>query len=288
MVRGKGDIAFERIVYVILFLVLVICLFPILYVITVSITPLKDIVKNGGFSIFPRNITLAAYKEILEHPKLIPSMQITFWSTVVGTIVTMTLSVFLAYGLSKKDLPGRKVFIFLMMFTMMFGGGTIPTYILIRNLHLIDSFWALILPGCISTYNVVLMKNFYENMPDELFESASIDGAGQFTILKKIVMPLSKPVFMTVALFTIVGYWNSYFPSIMYFTDSAKQTLQVILRELLGANLTGVKGDIADEIVNPVTFQMACVVFATFPIVLVYPFIQKHFAKGMMLGAVKG
>lgn len=175
-----------------------------------------------------------------------------------------------------------------MMFTMMFGGGTIPTYILIRSLNLIDSFWALILPGCISTYNVILMKNFYENMPSELFESASIDGAGQFTILKNIVMPLSKPVFMTVALFTIVGYWNSYFPSLMYFTDSTKQTLQVILRELLGANHTAVQGDIADEIINPVTFQMACVVFATFPIIVVYPFIQKYFAKGMMSGAVKG
>lgn len=288
MVRGKGDRSFEAVVYILLFLVLLLCLFPLLYVVSVSMTPMKEVIKSGGFSVIPREISFGAYREILVHPKLIPSMRITFLSTITGTLVSMTISVLLAYGLSKKELPGRKAIILIMMFTMMFGGGTIPTYILIRNLGLIDNFWALILPGCVSAYNVTLMKNFYENMPVELFESAEIDGAGHFAVLWKIVMPLSKPVFLTVTLFYLSGYWNGYFPSLMYFTDSSRQTLQVVLRDLLGASKSGIQADVADEVINPVTFQMACVVFATVPIVIVYPFIQKHFIKGMLVGAVKG
>ena len=167
---------------------------------------------------------------------------------------------------------------------MMFGGGTIPTYLLIKNLGMIGSYWALIIPGCINTYNMIVIKSFFENMPKDLFESAEIDGAGQFRILAQIVVPLSKPVLMTVMLFYAVGYWETYFAAIMYLPDQNMQTLQVVLRRMLTPN----PEMNAETVVPTMTLQMAAVVFSSVPIILVYPFIQKYFTKGIMLGAVKG
>ena len=167
---------------------------------------------------------------------------------------------------------------------MLFNGGTIPTYLLIKNLHLIGTYWALLLPGAIWTYNLLVVKAFFENLPEELFESARIDGAGEFRVLWKIALPLSKPVMMTVMLFYAVGHWETYFAAIMYLPDQKMQTLQVVLRRMLTPN----SEMNPDTVVPTMTLQMAMVVFSSLPIIIVYPFIQKYFTKGVMLGAVKG
>lgn len=281
---AKKDKMFDLGIYLILLVVIVICVFPLLYVVSVSFTPMAEVQKNGGFLVIPRSFTLDAYKAIIKQNQLGKAMIITVLVTLGGTVVSMFFSVLIAYPLSKEELPGRKTIMTLVVFTMMFGGGTIPTYLLIKNLGMIGSYWALIIPGCINTYNMIVIKSFFENMPKDLFESAEIDGAGQFRILAQIVVPLSKPVLMTVMLFYAVGYWETYFAAIMYLPDQNMQTLQVVLRRMLTPN----PEMNAETVVPTMTLQMAAVVFSSVPIILVYPFIQKYFTKGIMLGAVKG
>ena len=281
---AKKDKMFDLGIYLILLVVIVICVFPLLYVVSVSFTPMAEVQKNGGFLVIPRSFTLDAYKAIIKQNQLGKAMIITVLVTLGGTVVSMFFSVLIAYPLSKEELPGRKTIMTLVVITMMFGGGTIPTYLLIKNLGMIGSYWALIIPGCINTYNMIVIKSFFENMPKDLFESAEIDGAGQFRILAQIVVPLSKPVLMTVMLFYAVGYWETYFAAIMYLPDQNMQTLQVVLRRMLTPN----PEMNAETVVPTMTLQMAAVVFSSVPIILVYPFIQKYFTKGIMLGAVKG
>lgn len=281
---AKKDKLFDFGIYLILLLVIVMCVFPLLYVVSVSFTPMAEVQKNGGFLVIPRSFTLDAYQAIIKQNQLGRAMLITVFVTLGGTVFSMIFSVLIAYPLSKEDLPGRKVIMTAVVFTMMFGGGTIPTYLLIKSLGMIGTYWALIIPGCISTYNMIVIKSFFENMPGDLFESAEIDGASHFRILAQIVVPLSKPVLMTVMLFYAVGYWETYFSAIMYLPDQNMQTLQVVLRRMLTPN----PEMNAETVVPTMTLQMAAVVFSSVPIVLVYPFIQKYFTKGIMLGAVKG
>ena len=268
----------------ILFMVLVICAFPLMYVISVSLTPISEVHKNGGFLVIPKEITLEAYKAIMQQKVLPRSMGVTAFITVAGTAINIVATVIMAYPLSKKNLAGRKYIIPFVIFPMLFSGGTIPTYLLIKNLNMIGTYWALLIPGAIYTYNLLVVKAFFEGLPEEMFESARIDGASEFCVLRKIVIPLSKPVIMTMVLFYAVSHWETYFDSIMYLPDQNMQTLQVVLRRMLTPS-TEINADIT---VPTMTLQMAMVVFATVPIIIVYPFIQKYFTEGMLLGAVKG
>ena len=282
--KWSGEKVFDICTYIILFGVMVICLFPLLYVLSVSLTPMSEVLKQGGFLVIPRRVTLDAYKAIFEQKLLPRSMMITAFVTVAGTAINMIFTTLMAYPLSKTKLPGRTKLVPFIVFTMLFNGGTIPTYLLIKNLHLIGTYWALLLPGAIWTYNLLVVKAFFENLPEELFESARIDGAGEFRVLWKIALPLSKPVMMTVMLFYAVGHWETYFAAIMYLPDQKMQTLQVVLRRMLTPN----SEMNPDTVVPTMTLQMAMVVFSSLPIIIVYPFIQKYFTKGVMLGAVKG
>lgn len=284
VISGKNDKIVDAAVYAILFLIAVVCIFPLLYVVSVSFTPMSEVLKNGGFLVIPRAVTLDAYKAVFDQKMIPKAMGVTVFVTVAGTLINMIFTTLMAYALSKKDLPGRKAFVSVVIFTMLFGGGTIPTYLLIKQLGMIGTYWALLIPGAIGTYNMIVMKAFFENLPEDLFESARIDGASEFRILWQIALPLSKAVLMTVMLFYAVGHWETYFAAIMYLPDQKMQTLQVVLRRMLTPN----PEMSADTVVPTLTLQMASVVFSSLPIVLVYPFIQKHFTKGMMLGAVKG
>lgn len=282
--KWNGEKVFDICTYIILFGVMLICLFPLLYVVSVSLTPMSEVLKQGGFLVIPKKVTMDAYKAIFEQRLLPRSMVITAFVTVAGTAINMIFTTLMAYPLSKIKLPGRTKLVPFIVFTMLFNGGTIPTYLLIKNLHLIGTYWALLLPGAIWTYNLLVVKAFFENLPEELFESARIDGAGEFRVLWKIALPLSKPVMMTVMLFYAVGHWETYFAAIMYLPDQKMQTLQVVLRRMLTPN----SEMNPDTVVPTMTLQMAMVVFSSLPIIIVYPFIQKYFTKGVMLGAVKG
>ena len=268
MVKSKNDIAFEILVLVIITLVGLACLIPILFVISYSLTPMEEMLRNGGFSLIPRNITFSAYKQMLNDP--------------ANLVVTLML----AYPLSRSYLPGRKVFVQLIVFTMIFSAGTIPTYLIVKATGILNTLWALILPSLVAVYNFIVMKAFFEGLPNDLFESARIDGAGEFKILFSIVLPLSLPIVTTISLYYAVAHWNVYTAAILYIQDTKLMPLQVILRRMINSASTG-DLNIDDEI-PPETLRMAAVCIATAPIVIIYPFIQKYFVKGTLAGAVKG
>ncbi len=192
----------------------------------------------------------------------------------------------MAYPLSRRNLPGRNFFLLMIVFTLLFSGGIIPTYLVVKSLGLLDSIWAMILPNAIWSFNVLIMKSFFEGLPEELFESARMDGAKEFRILLQIVTPLSIPVLLTVGLFYLVGHWNEFFQAIFYVTDRTLYPLQVVVREILMQSQQPLEN--AENMMPTQTMQMAAVMIASLPVIIIYPFLQKHFTKGMLLGSIKG
>ncbi|MDG0812367.1 carbohydrate ABC transporter permease [Cohnella rhizosphaerae] len=286
MVKGLEDRLFNVFVYAVLVFCALLAIFPILYVVSVSITPFGEVLRNGGFILIPRDVTLSAYRTLLTQSNLPQAFKITVLITVVGTAVNLILTGLMAYPLSRKNLPGRRIFLLMIVFTLIFSGGLIPTYLIVKSVGLIDSIWAMILPNAIWSFNVLIMKSFFEGLPEELFESARIDGAKEFRILFQIVTPLSVPVIMTIGLFYLVGHWNEFFQAIFYVTDRTLFPLQVIVREILMQSQQTLEN--ADNITPTQTLQMAAVMIASLPVLVVYPFIQKYFTKGMLLGSIKG
>jgi putative aldouronate transport system permease protein len=286
MVRNAEDKVFQAFSYVILALVGLAAVVPLLYVLSVSLTPFAVVLKHGGYVLFPKELTFNAYKKLMGTSAIPRSLLVTIYITVIGTTINLILTTLLAYPLSRKQLPGRNFFLMMVVLTLLFSGGIIPTYLIVKATGLIDSLWALILPTAVSSFNVLIMKSFFEQLPEELFESARIDGAREFRILFQLAVPLSLPVMITVGLFYAVGHWNSFFSAIMYVTDRSLFPLQVVVREILMLSQQPLEN--AEDQVPTVTMQMAAVVFASAPILIVYPFLQKHFTKGMLLGSIKG
>lgn len=277
---------FDYFINILLILLAVISVFPLLYVFAVSITPYSEVLRNGGFVLIPRRITFEAYKALFGMDAIPRAFLVTSFVTVMNTLINLVLTVLMAYTLSRKHLVGRSFFIFLIVFTMMFGGGLIPTYLVVKGTGLLNTVWAMIIPGAMSTWNVLVVKTFFESLPEELFESGRIDGAGEFTVLLRLALPLSIPVLMTIGLFCVVGSWNTFFSAVYYITDPGLNPLQVIIRGLL---LSSEQMEYNADIVLPTTtLQMASVVAASLPVIVVYPFVQKHLTKGMLIGAVKG
>ncbi|GHT61380.1 protein LplC [Spirochaetia bacterium] len=246
----------------------------------------------GGIFLYPKGFTLDTYAQVFRNHQIwtgyTTTLVVTLGGTVLGTLFTATT----AYALSKKTLPFGAVIMVLVLFTMIFNGGMIPNYLLIKNLGLIDSWWALILPGIISAYNVIIMKSFFLTIPDSLEESARIDGANDIVVFIRIIVPLSKATFATIALFLAVGYWNDFFSTVLYIYDGAKWALQAVLRFMLTQTNQAMAQ--AGVIVNATsnvtagTIKSASVVVATVPILIIYPFLQKYFVKGVLIGGVKG
>ncbi|OPH50426.1 ABC transporter permease [Paenibacillus ferrarius] len=286
MVKQKGDVVFNTFVYVLLAVLGAIALVPLLYVFSVSITPYSEVLKNGGYVIIPKSITFEAYKQLFSESTIPRAFRVTIIITVVGTFLNIVLTTLLAYPLSRKGFPGRKYILFAIVFTFIFNGGIIPTYLIVKSTGMLDSLFSMIVPNIIWSYNVLIMKSFFDNLPEELFESAKIDGAKEFRILWQIVVPLSTPVFLTLCLFYAVSHWNEFFQAIMYVSDRNLYPLQVVVRDILMQTLSSMSN--TESMVPAVTMQMAAVISASLPIILVYPFIQKYFTKGMLLGAVKG
>ncbi|GAB3427905.1 carbohydrate ABC transporter permease [Flindersiella endophytica] len=285
MVRGTEDRIVNGVVYTALALVGVLSVFPLLFVVSASLTPYGEVLRNGGYVVIPRHITFDAYEQLLADPAIPRALSVTVFITVVGTLVNMVLTTLMAYPLSRKDLPGRSVFLMVALFTMLFSAGMIPTYLVVKATGLLDTVWAMIVPNAIWVFNVLIMKTFFENIPQDLIEAARIDGAGELRILLQVVLPLSVPVMLTLGLFYAVGHWNEFFQAILYVRDTDLQPLQVVVRNLLARSQSTENVDAALPLV---TVQMAAVVVAALPMVVVYPFIQKHFQKGVLLGSVKG
>ncbi len=266
----------------------VIMLFPFVYVIAVSFSSYNDAVR-GGLILWPKNPTLDAYRAVLEGGVVLRALQVSVGLTLFGTLAKMVATIMLAYGLSKPNVPGSRIVLFIALGSLLFSPGIIPNYLLVKELRLLDTYSALILPGLIGAFNLVILRNFFMNIPRELLEAARIDGASDWQILWQITLPLSKAVLAVVALFYGVGIWNSFFNAILYLNDTSKWPIQVVLRQYV------LQGSAIPTVVDPgqppppvQTLQMAILVIATVPILLVYPFLQKYFTKGVLTGAIKG
>ena len=288
-----GSRIFDVLNYLIVTLIAVTTLFPFVYIIGASFATEYEIATRPLF-IIPQDVTLNAYKFIFSSNKILQGFRNSIFITVCGTAINLFFTVTMAYALSKTRLRGRNFFLNMVIISMFFSGGMIPGYIIIANvLNMKNTFWAVLLPGAISSYNLMIVKNFFQGIPQELEESAAIDGSTDIGILWKIVLPLSLPVLATFGLFYAVGHWNAYFGAMIYMTGAKeKWPLQVLLRELI-ILANGSAGDITNmdpEFVQPPeqSVKMAVIVVSTVPIMCIYPFLQKYFVKGVMVGALKG
>lgn len=288
--RSYGSRVFDFTVYILLVIIVLVTSFPILYIVAGSFASVKELALNR-FLLIPKEPTLDAYQYIFSTSTLMRSMGITVMVTIAGTIVNLVMTCLMAYPLSRRELPGRKHLMYAVTFTLVFSGGMIPTYLVVDALGLIDSYAALILPGAISSFNLVLVKNFFQEIPQDLIDSAKIDGCNEVGVLVKIVLPLSKPAIATFTMFYAVGHWNTFLTALLYLNDSRKWTIQVLLRQIVIL----AQGGIGDEaslgtgfVIPSQSVKMAVIVVATLPIVLFYPFMQKYFEKGVMVGSIKG
>lgn len=276
---------FDTLVYVILIFVFLVTLIPILYVVSVALTPYSEVAKNQGFVLIPKKITLEAFEMIMSRSDFWNGMKVTIEVTVFGTLANLVVTTAFAYPLSRKNLPGRSFITKMVMFTMIFSAGTIPTYLVVKGTGLLNTMGAYIVPGLVSVSNLIIMKSFFENLPEDVFDAARIDGCNEFKLLTRVVLPMSVPIMLTIGMYYAVAHWNTYMAAVLYVTDNTMQPMQVILRRLLDTSITDMS---ADVVVPTETLRMAAVCFCTLPIVVVYPFIQKYFVKGTLAGAVKG
>lgn len=283
---------FDVFLVVLMGLLALITAFPFYYMVIVSFGTYESI-HSQTLYLWPSVFDTAAYKIVFENKLFWSSVRTTVFVTVVGTFLGVICSVAAAYPLSKKDLSGGKFFFNMMLFTMFFSGGLIPGYLVVQQVGLGDSIWCMILPVLVGQFNIILIKNYVEDLPASIEESARIDGANDMVILFKIILPMSTPIIATVALFIAVDRWNEYWFAMLHIIDKAKQPLQLLLRNVLMDTthaMTGAAAAIASQErkVYDQSLQMAIVTIATVPILLVYPFVQKYFTKGIMLGGVKG
>jgi putative aldouronate transport system permease protein len=285
-----GDKLFRLIRDVILLLFCVIVLYPVIYVISASFSNPLFVMKNEVV-LLPKGFTLIGYEKVFSNPDVWNSYKNTIIYTTVGTALNVILTSTGAFALSRKDFKGRNFWTFYITFTMFFSGGIIPMYLLIKQLNLYDTFWVMILPGAISAWNMIIMRTFFQsNVPMELQEAAIIDGCNDLVIFLKIALPLSMPIIAIMTLFYGVDHWNSFFGAMLYLSDRDKFPLQLILREILLQNISSgnVEGPAADQQIVGESIRYALIIVATVPILLVYPFIQKYFVKGVLIGAIKG
>ncbi len=273
-----------------LVIIVIVMLFPMAYVLSVSLTSAQDAAR-GGLILWPRNPTFDAYRAILSGGVVQRALQVSLLLTLCGTAAQMLFTATMAYGLSRPTVIGSKPILYIVLGAMIFSPGMIPSYLLVKELGLINTYAALIVPGLISAWNLIIVRNFFMNIPRELLDAAKIDGANDMQVFYQIVLPLSKAVLAVVALFYGVAIWNQFFNAIIYLNDSGKWPIQLVLRQyvLMGTNLASAEGLQSGAAPPPAeTIKMAIVVVATVPILLVYPFLQKYFTKGVLTGSIKG
>lgn len=269
-------------------LVAIVTIYPILYIVAVSFSDSGYILQNKVF-LWPRGFNIEAYKDILSSTKIPRAYLNTIIYTGLGTFINLLMTALAAYPLSRPDFIGRKFFMIMIILTMFLSGGMIPTYLIVQKLGMIDSIWAIIIPNAIWTIELLILKSFFENIPDSMRESALIDGASELKILFKIVLPLSKPALASIGLFYFMGHWNSYFIPMIYLNDSNLYPLQVVLRNMLmNTELQNANSAIERNLLTPEALKNATIFITMIPVLILYPFAQKYFAKGVMLGSEKG
>ncbi|TCC28421.1 carbohydrate ABC transporter permease [Kribbella sindirgiensis] len=280
---------------VVLALIALAVAFPLYVVVVTSLSSTEAVTRAGGLVVVPRELTVAAYVQLLSGGVVTRALVISVAITVIGTAFSLGLTVLAAYGLSRPGSLFHRPLLFVVLLTFLFGPGIIPSYLVVNSLGLIDHYASLILPAAISAFNLIVMRSFFMGIPGELIDSARIDGAGEFAILRRIVLPLSKAVVAVVGLFYAVGYWNAFFNALLYINDNSKWPLQMVLRTYIvqQAPLPTGAGGVANVGLGlapapGLAIKMAIVVIAIVPVLLVYPFIQRHFQKGVIIGAVKG
>ncbi|AEE97004.1 carbohydrate ABC transporter permease [Mahella australiensis] len=291
--RTRADVIFNAVNNTFLIICLIVVLYPLIYIVSASFSS-PQAVTSGKVWLFPVDFSLAGYKAVFENDYILTGYGNTIIYTVVGTAVNLVMTVLAAYPLSRKDFYGRDAFMFLFAFTMIFNGGLIPTYLLVSQLGLINTRWALIIPGAISVWNVIITRTYYQNtIPDELLEAAQLDGCSDIQFIWSVVLPLSKAITAVLVLFYGVGHWNEFFNAFIYLSKKELYPLQIVLRDILIMNsidpnmvadteLMVAKQGLADLL------KYSLIVVASVPVLCIYPFVQKYFVKGVMIGAIKG
>lgn len=292
MKTSLGSKVFDIINVILLCLVIFITVYPMYYIFIVSISN-GNLVTRGLINFYPRDITWDAYMIVLKDPSIWRAYGNTVLYTTVGTVINVAMTALCAYPLSRKDMYGRNALVMMVAATMFISGGLIPLYLVVQKLGLINSMWALVLPPAISAFNMIIMKTYFEGIPMALQESAYLDGANEIQVLFKVIIPLSLPVMATMVLFYAVHHWNSFFPSLIYLNSSDKYPVQVLLRNIV------IAGEFADQTASigsssnnfrvvATNYKFAVIIITVLPILVVYPYLQKYFVKGAMVGALKG
>lgn len=290
--REAHELSFRIINSVILVFAFIVVAVPLLNVVSSSFSAPSEIIR-GRVTIWPKGFNIDAYKQIFNSRMLLNGYKNSIVYTVVGTTINIVMTVLAAYALSVKEFVGRKLFTAMFVFTMIFSAPLIPTFLNIESLGLLDTMWALVLPGAISVYNLIICRTYFQTIPGEMLESATIDGADDFHLLIQFVLPLSKSILAVLVLYYAVGHWNAYFDAFIYLNSESKFTLQVVLRNIMST--AAALQEMADATVDQSqraamieVLKYAIIVFGSLPVILLYPFVQKYFVKGVMIGSVKG
>lgn len=293
MQNSTSDKVFSFFNYFFLAIILLLILYPLYFVVSASFSN-PTYILTGEMWLWPKGFNLDAYKKVFENEDIVNGFINTLKYTTFGTLINVIMTIMAAYPLSRKDFYGRNVIMAIFVFTMFFSGGLIPTYLLIRDLGMINTFWVMVIPNAVAVWNIIIMRTFFQTtIPLELQESAQIDGCGNIRILINIVLPLSLPVIAVMVLFYAVGHWNSYFNALIYLSDKEKFPLQLVLREIL------IKGEM-DEMIKATSesflkqqlsvegLKYAALIVSNLPMMILYPFLQRYFVKGFMVGSIKG
>lgn len=291
--ESGADRLFTIFNYIMLTLVLILVLYPLVYVVSASFSS-SSAVLSGRVWLWPVEPTLEGYKAVFKNTMVLKGFTNTIFYTLAGTAINLVLSVMAAYPLSRKDFRGRNVFMLLFVFTMLFNGGLIPTYLIVKDLGMIDTVWAMLIPSALSVWNVIIMRTYFQTtIPNELLEASQLDGCSDFRFLRSIVLPLSGPILAVIALFYAVGHWNQYFNAMIYLKRSDLYPLQLVLRDILVQNEVNIDmlGDAKTAAARQGLRELlkySLIVVTSVPLLVVYPFLQKFFVKGVMIGSIKG
>jgi putative aldouronate transport system permease protein len=291
--EARPDAIFNTVIFILMILIIIVISYPLYFVIIASISS-PNAVNSGQVLLWPKDLTVAGYKKILEYEPLWTGYANSLLYTIAGTVINLLFTIPAGYALSRKKLRGRKFLMLLFAITMFFGGGMIPTYLVIRNLGLLDTIWVMLLPGACSVYNIIVTKTFMENsIPEELLDASRIDGCNDFQTFARVVLSLSMPIIAVMTLFYAIGHWNSYFDALLYLNDPGKFPLQMVLRELLLQNqvssgmTSGNMSSIAERAQLAEQMKYGIIIVATLPMMVMFPFVIKHFKKGVMVGSIK-